>query len=194
MNLFDLPIEILHNISDYLDIGSIMRLHMVSKYTLYVYKYTIMKKLKEYISNFNIIIAFNIENFDNNSISMLMYILLFIKNTFFKAVTVTIFKKAGKSNYFAIKDNKCVFFLKGEGDLNLASARQGDFKDNMDRLENCLLNCRINDRQIKSNFNIYEIGNNVDVIYLHRTNYNTIYEDVSLNLNNLSMVTFHLFL
>lgn len=184
MNLFDLPIEILHNISDYLDIGSITRLHMVSKYTLCVYKYTIMKKLKEYISNFNIIIAFNIENFDNNSISMLMYILLFIKNTFVKTVTVTIFKKAGKSNYFAIKDNKCVFFFKGEG----------DFKDNMDRLENCLLNCRINDRQIKSNFNIYEIGNNVNVIYLHRTNYNTIYEDVSLNLNNLSMVTFHLFL
>lgn len=188
MNLLDLPIEILHNISEYLDITSIVQLHIINKYSYRIFRWNILKRLKEYINRCDIKIVFDIESFDIDNIYMLIYILLFIRTNCYnniKTITVTILKKVGNSNYFAIRDNKCMFFFK-----------EHNFNSNIDRLERCLLSCKIGERFIKSNLNMCDSHSLLDVIYLHRTDYNTIDEEIELNnLNNdLSMVTFHLFL
>lgn len=185
MNLLNLPNELLCNIAEYLDIPDILRLYMVNKHGYNVFQWNLNRKLKEYVLKCNIKIG---DNYDCN-LSLMIYILFFLKRSIQVTpdngiINITIIKT--KYSYFAIqRQDKCVFFVKNSHDFN----------EHIDKLEMCLLDCKIYDKKIIKSSNVYNIQNNNSTIKLHRTNYGGIDENIVENfIENLTMVTFHVFI
>jgi hypothetical protein len=192
MNLLNLPNELLCNIAEYLDIPDILRLYMVNRHGHSVFRWNLNRKLKEYVLRCNIKIGDNCDC----DLSLMIYILFFLKRSIQVTtdsntirceggiINITIIKT--KYSYFAIqRHDKCVFFVKN----------CNDFNEHIDKLEMCLLDCKIYDKKIIKSSNGYNIQNNNNTIKLYRTNYGGIGENnLEDFMENLTMVTFHVFI
>jgi hypothetical protein len=196
MNRLKYPVEILYNIGEYLDIFDILKLQIVNKYSYYVFKYKINKKLKEYILSNELEVG-NIENIENNRLFFYIHVLLCIKRCivnkegmFLNITIMKVFSKDNKYKLFAKINNKCVYFLK---DMD-------DFCRNIDLLENFLLDCKINNRKIVKSDDVLNITHNNNIVFLYRIDYNEIreneiqYDEKTHLKDELIMVTFYFFL
>lgn len=197
INMLDLPVEILLKISDYLDIPDILKLIMINKKGNIIFQWKITQKLREYVLKSNMELG-NIYDMNNIDVSLLMYILVFIQKSMrtgdSRLITISIIKTSLKNykfshSLFTVRKDKCIFFVK----------HYDTFDNSMDKLEICLLNCKINGRLIRKCDNIYkmqsiyETQSVVKDITLHRINYCSINEDMD-QLEKLTMVTFYLFI
>lgn len=197
MSLLKYPVEILYNISKYLDIFDILKLKNIDRYCYYVFNSKINEKIKEYLSSNNLETS-NIDNIDNDTLMFYIHVIFYIKkcikNGHMGILNITFMKmfsrnENNKFNYklFANVNNKCIYFLK-----NLEN-----FSNNINGLEKFLLTTKINNREIVKNDDISNITNVNDIIFLYRINYNEIIEETQIDKigeEDLIMVTFYFFL